>query len=85
MILDDQRSLLSISTLIGRVGTHVHLLFHFSLVSLGAQHWQHMLHEVMWAKIVRRNEIKRRMPIARGLLAKIDVSPSTQFYEGGPE
>jgi len=36
---------------------------------LGWQHWQQaqMLHEVMWVRKVKAKEIKRRMPMARGL------------------
>ena len=47
---------------------HTQLSF---LVSLGAQQAQHIDHDAMWTKKVKKKLIMRRMPMPRGLLVKM--------------
>ena len=42
------------------------------------------LYEVMWVMKVRTKEIKRRIPIPKGLFLKMALRPSRQFWVGGP-
>ena len=60
-------------------------MFHVSLVSLGAQHLQHILHEPMTDMKVRKKEMRSKMPIPRGLLRKMVWRPVIQLFMGGPE